>query len=163
MNRAPALDSQGRPKEFYAQRVHDTCYRRPYYDAGLFVEAWDDENARKGYCLYKMGCRGPVTYNACSVTRWNDSTSYPIQSGHGCIGCSENDFWDNGPFYRHLAAFPGLGIESTADKVGAVVGIGAVAGMAAHAVSTNIRKRKLIAERKTISADRGERKGGGNE
>jgi len=163
MGRAPELDSQGRPKEFYSQRVHDTCYRRPYYDAGLFVEAWDDERARKGYCLYKMGCRGPVTYNACSVTRWNDSTSYPIQSGHGCIGCSENDFWDNGPFYRHLAAFPGLGIESTADKVGTVVGVGAAVGIAAHAISTNIRKRKLIAERKTISADRGERKGGGTE
>jgi len=70
------------------------------------VEAFDDENARKGYCLYKMGCKGPVTYNACSVTRWNEGTSYPIQSGHGCIGCSEAGFWDNGPFYQHLASFP---------------------------------------------------------
>ena len=67
LGQIPALDSQGRPKEFYGRRVHDTCYRRPNYDAGLFVEAWDDENARKGYCLYKMGCKGPVTYNACSV------------------------------------------------------------------------------------------------
>jgi len=143
----PELDSQGRPKEFYGRRVHDTCYRRAYYDAGLFVEAWDDEKARKGYCLYKMGCRGPVTYNACSVTRWNEATSYPIQSGHGCIGCSENDFWDNGPFYRHLASFPGFGIESTADTIGTVVGIGAAVGVAAHAVTTNIRKRKLISDR----------------
>ena len=144
--RIPDLDSQGRPKEFYGRRVHDTCYRRPYYDAGLFVESWDDENARKGYCLYKMGCRGPVTYNACSVTRWNESTSYPIQSGHGCIGCSENGFWDNGPFYQHLASFPGFGIETTADTIGTVVGIGAVAGATVHAVSTNIRKKKLIQE-----------------
>jgi hydrogenase small subunit len=142
--RQPALDSQGRPREFYGRRVHDTCYRRPYYDAGLFVEAWDDEKARKGYCLYKMGCRGPVTYNACSVTRWNEGVSYPIQSGHGCIGCSENGFWDNGPFYQHLASFPGFGIETTADRVGTVVGIGAAAGIAAHAVTTNIRKRKLV-------------------
>jgi hydrogenase small subunit len=147
MGQAPELDSQGRPREFYGRRVHDTCYRRPYYDAGLFVEAWDDEGARKGYCLYKMGCRGPVTYNACSVTRWNEGTSYPIQSGHGCIGCSENHFWDNGPFYQHLASFPGFGIESTADKIGTVVGIGAAVGVAAHAVSTNIRKRKLIGDR----------------
>ena len=58
LGQVPALDSQGRPKEFYGRRVHDTCYRRPNYDAGLFVESWDDENARKGYCLYKMGCRG---------------------------------------------------------------------------------------------------------
>ncbi len=144
--RTPELDSQGRPKEFYSRRVHDTCYRRPYYDAGLFVESWDDEKARKGYCLYKMGCRGPVTYNACSVTRWNGGVSYPIQSGHGCIGCSENGFWDNGPFYRHLAGFPGFGIETTADTIGTIVGIGAAAGVTAHAVVTNIRKRKLINE-----------------
>jgi hydrogenase small subunit len=142
--RMPELDSQGRPKEFYGRRVHDTCYRRPYYDAGLFVESWDDEGARKGYCLYKMGCRGPVTYNACSVTRWNEGTSYPIQSGHGCIGCSENDFWDNGPFYRHLASFPGFGIESTADKIGVVAGAATVAGIGAHAIATNIRKRKMV-------------------
>jgi hydrogenase small subunit len=142
--RLPELDSQGRPKEFYGRRVHDTCYRRPYYDAGLFVESWDDEKARKGYCLYKMGCRGPVTYNACSVTRWNNGVSYPIQSGHGCIGCSENDFWDNGPFYRHLASFPGFGIETTADRIGTAVGIAAAIGVGAHAITTNIRKRKLV-------------------
>jgi hydrogenase small subunit len=159
MGRAPELDSQGRPKEFYSRRVHDTCYRRPYYDAGLFVESWDDEKARKGYCLYKMGCRGPTTYNACSVTRWNEATSYPIQSGHGCIGCSENDFWDNGPFYRHQAGFPGFGIESTADKIGAVVAVGAAAGVAAHAIATNVRRRRAIADR----IDRSVKEDGGNE
>lgn len=158
--RMPELDSQGRPLEFYSRRVHDTCYRRPYYDAGLFVEAWDDENARKGYCLYKMGCRGPVTYNACSVTRWNEGTSFPIQSGHGCIGCSENDFWDHGPFYRHLAGFPGFGIESTADTIGTIVGVAAAAGVTAHAISTNIRKRKLISEVMDESVEEGEDKGG---
>ena len=146
LGQVPALDSLGRPKEFYGRRVHDTCYRRPNYDAGLFVESWDDENARKGYCLYKMGCRGPVTYNACAVTKWNDGTSFPIQSGHGCIGCSEAGFWDNGPFYRHLSSVPGFGIESTADTIGTVVGLGTLAGVAAHAVVTNIRKKKVIAE-----------------
>lgn len=142
----PALDSLGRPKEFYGRRVHDTCYRRPNYDAGLFVESFDDENARKGFCLYKMGCRGPVTYNACSVTKWNEGTSYPIQSGHGCIGCSEAGFWDNQPFYQHLPSFPGFGIERTADTIGEIVGAATLAGVAAHAVVTNVRKHKVIAE-----------------
>jgi len=145
--RSPELDDLGRPKEFYSRRVHDTCYRRAYYDAGLFVEAWDDDKARKGYCLYKMGCRGPVTYNACSVTKWNNGISYPIQSGHGCIGCSEKDFWDNGPFYQHLASFPGFGIESTADRIGTGLAAVTAAGIAAHAVTTNIRKRKEIQHR----------------
>ncbi len=143
-DRTPDLDSLGRPKEFYARRVHDTCYRRPYYDAGLFVESFDDDKARKGYCLYKMGCRGPVTYNACSVVKWNEGVSYPVQSGHGCLGCSEANFWDNGPFYQHLASFPGFGIESTADTIGASLGVAAAAGVAAHAIVTNIRKAKLI-------------------
>lgn len=160
MGSAPELDSQGRPREFYSRRVHDTCYRRPYYDAGLFVESWDDDGARKGYCLYKMGCRGPVTYNACSVTRWNEATSYPIQSGHGCIGCSENNFWDNGPFYRHLASFPGFGIESTADTIGTAVGAATLAGVAVHAVSTNIRKRREISKRVKSSQTKPETSGG---
>ncbi len=155
-DRIPELDSQGRPKEFYSRRVHDTCYRRPFYDAGMFVESWDDDAARKGYCLYKMGCRGPVTYNACSVTKWNANLSYPIQAGHGCIGCSEKDFWDNGPFYQHLASFPGFGIESTADTIGAVATVATVGGVALHAISSSIRKRKVVRENmdESISPDR---------
>ena len=152
---APELDSLGRPREFYSRRVHDTCYRRAYYDAGLFVESFDDDKARHGYCLYKMGCRGPVTYNACAALKWNGGTSYPIQSGHNCIGCSEAGFWDNGPFYQHLASFPGFGIESTADDIGAALGVATVAGVTAHAVVTNIRKAKLI-------DDAGEKKGNAN-
>ncbi len=80
-DRIPQLDGLGRPKAFYSRRVHDTCYRRPNYDAGLFVEAFDDENARRGYCLYKMGCRGPVTYNACGVIRWNNGRQLPHPVG----------------------------------------------------------------------------------
>ncbi len=143
-DRIPELDGQGRPKAFYSRRVHDTCYRRPNYDAGLFVESFDDENAKKGYCLYKVGCRGPVTYNSCAINKWNNGVSYPIQSGHGCLGCSENDFWDNGPFYKHLPSFPGFGIETTADDIGVALGVGTAAGIAAHAISTNIKKRKEI-------------------
>jgi hydrogenase small subunit len=142
----PELDSQGRPKEFYSRRVHDTCYRRPFYDAGLFVETWDDDAARKGYCLYKMGCKGPTTYNACSVTKWNGNLSYPIQSGHGCIGCSEEDFWDKGPFYQRLPTFPGFGIESTADTVGTAAAVATVAGVALHGITSSIRKRKVVHE-----------------
>ena len=84
----------------------------------------------------------PTTH--CGIMRWNNGVSFPIQSGHGCIGCSEANFWDNGPFYRHLPSFPGFGIETTADKVGLALGAATAAGIAAHAILTNIRKRKLI-------------------
>jgi hydrogenase small subunit len=144
-DRLPELDNIGRPKAFYSKRVHDSCYRRPFYDAGLYVESFDDQNAKKGYCLYKVGCKGPSTYNACGVMRWNNGVSFPIQSGHGCFGCSEENYWDNGRIYDRAAAFPGFGIEVDADKVG-MVALGVTAGaLAVHAVATNLRKKKLVA------------------
>lgn len=152
----PQLDHLGRPKAFYSRRVHDTCYRRPNYDAGLFVESFDDENARRGYCLYKVGCRGPSTYNSCGTIRWNGGVSFPIQAGHPCIGCSESNFWDNGPFYQRLPSFPGFGIEATADQVGAVAAGVGVAGAVGHAVMTNFRKRHGIGEQAGENAEQAE-------
>ena len=80
-DRMPELDNQLRPKMFYSQRVHDKCYRRAHFDAGQFVERWDDEGARQGWCLYKMGCRGPTTYNACASMGWNERHQLPDQVG----------------------------------------------------------------------------------
>ncbi len=137
-DRLPTLDRQGRPLMFYSQRIHDKCYRRAHFDAGQFVEKFDDEAARKGYCLYKMGCKGPTTYNACSTIRWNGGLSFPIQAGHPCIGCSEDGFWDKGSFYDRMTSIDHFGIEANADKVGiaatAVVGVGVAAHAAASAV-----------------------------
>ncbi|MDR2239849.1 MAG: hydrogenase small subunit [Zoogloeaceae bacterium] len=141
--RIPPLDRQGRPKMFYGQRIHDKCYRRPHFDAGQFVEDWDDEGARKGYCLYKMGCKGPTTYNACSTVRWNDGVSFPIQSGHGCIGCSENGFWDKGSFYDRVVDINQFGIESNADKIGLTVAGAAGAAIVAHAAVSAIKSTAL--------------------
>ena len=145
--RLPQLDRLGRPKAFYAKRVHDSCYRRPYYDAGLFAESWDDQNAKDGYCLYKLGCKGPVTYNSCGTIKWNNGVSYPIQSGHGCIGCSEANFWDNGPFYERMTKAPGLREESSADDIGKVAAGALAVGIAAHAISATISKRKQVKDR----------------
>jgi len=145
--RLPELDRLGRPKAFYAKRVHDSCYRRPYYDAGLFAESFDDQNAKDGYCLYKLGCKGPMTYNACGTIKWNNGVSYPIQSGHGCIGCSEANFWDNGPFYERLTNVPGFTIENNADKIGKVAAGALAGGIALHAVAANVSKRKELRDR----------------
>jgi hydrogenase small subunit len=99
----PELDSLNRPKSFYGDSIHDRCYRRPFYDRGQFAKSFDDEGARKGWCLYELGCKGPTTHNACATVKWNNGTSFPIQSGHGCLGCSEPDFWDAGGFYKALS------------------------------------------------------------
>ena len=140
----PELDRVGRPKAFYSKRVHDSCYRRPYFDAGLFVETFDDENAKKGYCLYKVGCKGPSTYNACGIVKWNGGVSFPIQSGHGCIGCSEENYWDNGRLYDRASSFAGFGIEASADTIGKVALGTTLVAVAGHAVATNISKKNSI-------------------
>ena len=143
----PELDRLGRPKAFYAKRVHDTCYRRPYFDAGLYAQSFDDANAKDGYCLYKLGCKGPSTYNACGTIKWNNGVSFPIQSGHGCIGCSEENFWDNGPFYERQTNFPGFEIEGTADDIGKVAAGVLAGGIAIHAIAARVSKNKEVAKR----------------
>jgi hydrogenase small subunit len=99
----PELDQLNRPTVFYGQTVHDTCTRLPHFLAGNFAKSFDDEGARQGFCLLDLGCKGPVTFNACTTTKWNGATSFPMHSGHGCLGCSEPDFWDRpGGFYKPL-------------------------------------------------------------
>lgn len=146
---APALDVYNRPKWAYGLRIHDLCERRGHFDAGEFVENFGDEGAKQGYCLYKVGCKGPYTFNNCSRERFNQHTSWPIQAGHGCIGCSEPHFWDTmSPFEKPLAShqfnsvFGGLGADAVADKIG--IGVLCLAGVAvaAHAVIATMSKEK---------------------
>ena len=131
----PPLDSLGRPAAFYGESIHDRCYRRPFYDQGKFAKSFDDEGARSGWCLYELGCKGPTTHNACATTKWNGGASFPIESGHPCLGCSEPNFWDAGSFYQAL---------STANRplsswAGTAVAVGAAAGAAIGLSS--LRKR----------------------
>ncbi|MDE2148939.1 MAG: hydrogenase small subunit [Gammaproteobacteria bacterium] len=99
----PDLDEHRRPKVFFGNTIHDRCYRRPFFDQGKFAKTFDDEGARNGWCLFELGCKGPTTYNACATTKWNGGTSFPIESGHPCLGCSEPGFWDKGSFYAALS------------------------------------------------------------
>jgi hydrogenase small subunit len=92
--KAPALDSKRRPTSFYGSTIHAECPRKDYYEEGVFALSFDDAAARRGGCLYKLGCKGPVTHSACTSKRWNQGISFPIASGHGCIGCTEPGFWD---------------------------------------------------------------------
>ena len=79
--------------------------------------------------------------------KWNNGVSFPIQSGHGCIGCSEANFWDNGPFYERQTNIPGFSIEGTADTVGKVAAGAVAAGITVHAIAANIAKRKELKDR----------------
>jgi hydrogenase small subunit len=131
----PALDSYNRPLFAYGDLIHDQCERRAYYDAGLFVEAWGDEGHRHGYCLYKMGCKGPSASYNCPNVRWNDGTSWPVEAGHNCIACASPEFWASmSPFYERLPNVPGFGADTNASTIGLAVIGGTTALMAAHAV-----------------------------
>ena len=137
----PALDYDGRPLFAYGARIHDQCPRRANFDAGQFVEEFDDEAARKGWCLYHVGCKGPATYSPCPIFQWNTHTSWPIGAGHPCLGCTERNFWDTmTPFYGRLPDVMGFGVERYADTIGAALAVGATAGVAAHAVATGVHQ-----------------------
>lgn len=94
----PELDALGRPLTHYGATVHDGCSRRRHFRASEFARSFDDDGARAGWCLYELGCRGPDTHNACASRKWGVGLSWPVESGHPCLGCSEPRFWDE-PFY----------------------------------------------------------------
>lgn len=97
----PPVDDKGRPLFAYGTSIHDQCPRRTHFEAGEFAPSFESDEARKGYCLYQLGCKGPDTFNNCPTVKWNDATSWPVQAGHPCIGCSEPNFWDKmSPFYK---------------------------------------------------------------
>lgn len=86
----PALDEKGRPKFAYARVIHEDCPRRPHFDNGRFAQAFGDEGHRAGWCLYKLGCKGPQTHANCSLLDYCDVPgAWPIGIGHPCVGCAE--------------------------------------------------------------------------
>lgn len=142
-NRLPELDGDGRPLFAYGARIHDQCPRRANFDAGQYVQAFDDEGARRAWCLYEVGCKGPATFSPCPIFQWNDHTDWPIGAGHPCIGCTERYFWDTmTPFYERLPNVAGFGVERSADLIGASLAIGATAGVAAHAIATGVQRSR---------------------
>ena len=80
--------------------------------------------------LFRLGCKGPITYNACATMKWNAGTSFPIESGHPCLGCSEPGFWDKGSFYAPLSTGKFSSGEKLASAAAAGVALGAAAAVA---------------------------------
>src|SRR4029078_12545060 len=142
----PALDHLRRPLFAYGKSIHDGCERRAHYDAGQYVEAWGDEGHRQGYCVYKMSCKGPVTFHNSPNALWKGGTNWPIGCGHPCIGCAEPDFWDTmTPFYSHLTNLRAFGLHPPVDTVGLYATAGVAGACAAHGL-VQIGKRYLGAD-----------------
>ncbi len=142
----PELDSLLRPKFAFGYRIHDNCERRAHFDAGEFVEEWGDEGAKNNFCLYKMGCKGPMTFNNCSIVRYNEGVNWPIGVGRGCIGCSEPDFWDKYAYERPMAnaniKAPTGGVEKTVDEFGLGLLTAAGIGIGIHAAASLVAGKK---------------------
>jgi [NiFe] hydrogenase small subunit len=101
------LDRYNRPLKCFGTSVHEQCERLEHFNAGRFAPSFASEEARKGWCLYRLGCRGPLTMNNCPKALFN-STNWPVGAGHPCIGCSEPEFWDSmSPFYEYEDRMPG--------------------------------------------------------
>jgi hydrogenase small subunit len=87
----PDLDDKGRPRFAYRRLIHEGCERRPHFDAGRFALAFDDDGHRRGWCLYKLGCKGPQTFNNCPAILFGGvgARGWPVGTGSPCFGCSE--------------------------------------------------------------------------
>ncbi len=75
----PELDRMGRPKMFYGQRIHDKCYRRPFFDAGQFVEAGTTKARGKAGVSIRWAAVGRRLTTP--APRSNGTTAFPSRSG----------------------------------------------------------------------------------
>jgi hydrogenase small subunit len=97
----PALDEKLRPKFAYGRVIHDDCPRRPHFDAGRFAQRYGDEGSRQGWCLYKMGCKGPRTHANCSLLNFGEVIgAWPIGIGAQCFGCTEKEMAFRVPLFQ---------------------------------------------------------------
>ena len=87
------LDSRRRPLEFFSQEIHDNCPYKNRPEATAF--------GQHGLCLEELGCKGEDTKADCHLRKWNGGTSWCIEAGSICIGCTEHQFPDGfSPFYE---------------------------------------------------------------
>ena len=83
------LDDQGRPTMFYGELIHHNCPRYSYFERGQFSKKFSDP-----YCMYQLGCKGPVTHADCPKRLWNSGTNWCVGANSLCHGCAEPSFPD---------------------------------------------------------------------
>ena len=146
----PPTDSRGRPYFAYGGLIHNQCERRPHFEYGEFVTSWGDEAAQKGWCLYKMGCKGPETFANCPTVKYAGGASWNVLAGHGCIGCVSPGFWDAmGSAYDRLPSPIAYAPNVTVDQIGMALVGGVAAVTVAHGGASTVRqwRNRRIASR----------------
>jgi hydrogenase small subunit len=100
----PELDSDLRPKFAYDRVIHVQCPRRAHFDSGRFAQTFGDDGHRHGWCLYKLGCKGPDTHAGCSVRMFNEVPDvWPVGIGAPCVGCTEKGIAFNIPIFQQAS------------------------------------------------------------
>ncbi|SFM35244.1 hydrogenase small subunit [Pelosinus propionicus DSM 13327] len=133
----PQLDRYNRPLLFFGKTIHDLCQRRQQFEDGIFA----DFPGGTG-CLYKVGCKGPVTHADCPLRQWNHSVNWPVKAGAPCIGCASPHFPDGMlPFYNHFpdvrTSFGTLNIK----KISAGLVAFGIGGVGTHFAFAVVKKR----------------------
>ncbi|PKQ36485.1 MAG: hydrogenase, partial [Actinobacteria bacterium HGW-Actinobacteria-1] len=157
------------PAGIYGQSIHDNCPRRGHFENGEFVSELGSKEEALGYCLYKVGCKGPQTFTQCPVTRWNRRASWCVESGGPCIGCGGLNWVDNNaPFLMRMSDMQldgALGLGNVQPgTAAAVVGGVAAAALVAHGLGMNAAGRvgdgPPMETAKAYDRKRGAKKGG---
>lgn len=153
LGKLPALDQYGRPKFAYDRLIHDHCPRRAHFDAGRFVKTFGDEGHKQGWCLYKMGCKGPATHANCSVAHFNEAPDvWPIGLGAPCVGCTEKGVAFRVPIFQTIDIHS-VTPPDTYPLIDARIGsIGTVAAAVAGAVAGGIGTAAWMAAQKLPSS-----------
>ena len=145
-------DDLGRPIAFYGKLIHDNCQRRGHFDAGRFAKKYSEP-----YCLFELGCKGPVTNADCPIRLWNSGTNWCVGSNGPCIGCCAPEFPDKWSPLRAVAPIynvtpptwmPPMEEEKKGFPAGLAAGLGAVGGIAAGAAGVAIAKNKSKSDSK---------------
>jgi len=152
MGRLPALDDQNRPRFAYDRVIHDHCPRRAHFDAGRFAREFGDEGHRQGWCLYRLGCKGPVTHAACSTRHFNEVPDvWPIGIGSPCVGCTEKGVAFNVPIFQTVE-LRGVTPPEALPLINTPIGtVGTVAAAMVGAIAGGIGGAALMASRRLPS------------
>ena len=163
LGKLPELDSKGRPTFAYGRLIHENCERRAHFDAGRFAVEFGDDGHRKGWCLYKLGCKGPETYANCPTVLFGDAGpgAWPVGCGHPCIGCTEKGVGFTKPIHSLatlLTVTPPTQFARPAEQRGqgaTVATVATVAAVAGLAIGAGARIAKNLGNAPTDSTDSG--------
>jgi hydrogenase small subunit len=140
--KVPPLDKYNRPTAYFGKLIHENCERRASFDAGLFLEDWNDVNPDFNLCMFKMGCKGPVTYADCPTRRWNSKVNWCVGNNAPCHGCAEPAFYqDLAPLYEPLPNVNFEGITTVTDNLGWVAAGATAVGVGGHYLYKQLGKK----------------------